>query len=517
MYGFFIFLSLYIFRGKNEKGEKCGIIHSKRRWNDRELIKDTKKEWDDFKVQWNDYKIDFQRISVFPGDNETELNFGWYSTTESKPVICWGEDETLESCKEYEGTVGEAYDVKGTLYYSNKVTVKDVKRDSIYYYKRKLNGKYENRKIQFNTYNSKNFSFIFVGDPQIGGAHDRYSPVNYYENRLSVDEGTRNDAFNWNRTISSAFEKAGQQPSLILSAGDQADEEDSNKRYNEEMQYSALLLPEQMQQIPAAAALGNHDNNFDTFRRHFNIPNPLTEPTQLNPKTGYLSAYNYFFKFNNVLVVVLETNHWHCADFKKIIVEGINKYPDTDWRIAMFHHDVYGNGEAHAHSDSKIFIGRPCMTKLLDKYNFDLVINGHDHVYTASHFVSYLEGANNEGEYVINKIKEGEVNKEPKGPLYITANCSTGSKLYNYVNTDYPYVHKNVQTFTSTFGILNFSEDANDVVRLNITSYEVENHNITDGPYILEKQRKKVLIIDFINNLYILNNFILLYIKMNKY
>ncbi|OUM66608.1 Non-catalytic module family DOC2, partial [Piromyces sp. E2] len=474
--------------GEND-GETCGILNPVIRWNDRERVTETKEEWNAFKKEWNTYKNNFERISVFPGDNETELNFGWYSTTNTLPIICWGDEETLSKCTNYTGSIEKHYSVNNIQYYSNKVTVKGIQRNSVYYYKRYLNGVDENDIIKFTTHDSKNFKFIFVGDPQIGGAHDRYSPANYYMEKLSVDDGTRNDAFNWNRTIISAFNFTHQQPSLLLSAGDQADEEDKDKPYNEEIQYSAFLLPKQMQQIPVAAALGNHDNISQNFRFHFNPPNPLKEPTYYSKKTGYITGYNYFFKYNNVLVVVLESNHDTCADFKKIIVNGINKYPNTEWRIAMFHHDIYGNGVTHAHTDNIIKKNRPCLTKLLHGYKFDVVINGHDHVYTASKFISYDENANTK-KYKVYEVKDNEVNKDPKGPLYITANCSTGAKLYEYLNSEVDYVHKNLQTYTSTFGILDFYEETDGVVSLSITSYDVETHIVTDGPYIIEKQKK---------------------------
>ncbi|OUM66602.1 Non-catalytic module family DOC2 [Piromyces sp. E2] len=478
-------------------GSVCGIRHSQRKWYDRELVKETKEEWNDFKVKWEEEKIDFQRISVFPGDNETELNFAWYSkTNDTLPVICWGKD-SIDNCKEYEGIVDMEYKVKDkssgreVKYYSNKVTVKDIQHDSTYYYKRKLNGEFEQKVIQFNTHNTNNYKFVFVGDPQIGGSTGRYSPVNYYKEKLSDSEGIRNDAFNWIKTISSAFAKTNQEPSLILSAGDQADETDVAKRYNEEMQYSALLLPEQMQQIPMAAALGNHDYAFDTFRRHFHVPNPLENPIYYNSKTGYLSGYNYFFKYNNALVVVLETNHLHCIDFKRVITNGIQKYPNTDWRIAMFHHDIYGNGITHAQSNSDIATIRPCLTKLLHHYKFDVVINGHDHVYTASKFVTYDPNANNNGDYDVNEVSD--VNEEPNGTLFITANCSTGSKLYEYYEKEqmtWKYVHKDYQKYaSSSFGVLDFYYEDNKV-SLNVTTYDSDTHSVIDGPYKIIKKKK---------------------------
>ncbi|OUM66601.1 hypothetical protein PIROE2DRAFT_6127 [Piromyces sp. E2] len=462
-------------------------------------FEETKEEWNDFKKQWEVEKTNFQRISVFPGDNESELNFGWYSkTNDTLPAICWGKD-SINDCKEYEGTVKEEYIVKdengknAVKYYSNRVTVTGVQRGSTYYYKRKIYGKYESDVIQFNTHNTNNYQFIFVGDPQIGGSAGRFSSVNYYRKALDDNEGIRNDAFNWGKTITSAFDKVNQEPSLILSAGDQADEMDMSKRYIEEMQYSALLLPKQMQQIPMAAALGNHDSTFDTFRRHFNIPNPLKDTIYVNPKTNYITEYNYFFRYNNALVVVLDTNYLHCVDFKNVIANAIKKYPNTDWRIAMFHHDIYGNGIAHAQTDSGIRVIRPCLTKLFHHYKFDVVINGHDHVYTASKFVTYNPNANNNGKYDTTGVSE--INKNPDGPLFITANCSTGAKLYEYYKEEemtWDYVHKNFQRFaSSSFGILDFYyEDNNNIASLNVTTYDSNTHNINDGPYKIEKQKR---------------------------
>ncbi|OUM66604.1 hypothetical protein PIROE2DRAFT_6132, partial [Piromyces sp. E2] len=486
--------------GTLSDGTKCGIRHSQRKWYDRELVKETKEEWNEFKEKWEEEKINFQRISVFPGDNETELNFGWYSkTNDTLPVICWGKD-SIDNCKEYKGIVELEYKIKDKssglsyIFYSNRVTVKNVQHNSTYYYKRKLNGEYEGEVIKFVTHNTNNYKFVFVGDPQIGGSSGRYSPVNYYKEKVSDSDGIRNDAFNWGKTLSSAFAKTDQEPSLLLSAGDQADETDNSKRYNEEMQYSALLLPKQMQQIPMAAALGNHDYTFDTFRRHFHVPNPLKDPIYFNSKTGYISGYNYFFRYNNALVVVLETNHLHCIDFKRVIANGIQKYPNTDWRIAMFHHDIYGNGVTHAHSDRGIKINRPCLTKLLHHYKFDVVINGHDHVYTASKFVTYNPNASNNGKYNVTEVSE--INENPEGPLYITANCSTGAKLYEYydhIAYGIDFVHKDYQKYaSSSFGILDFNYDmeGNGNVSLNVTTYDVDTHSIIDGPYKIIKQIK---------------------------
>jgi len=469
-----------------ENGNWCGYRNSITRWNDREKFDDTKNEWNKFKGKWNEYSKNFERLSVFTGDNESMLNFGWYSTTNSEPVILFGTKEDMSDAKEFKGTNVYYKDMLGKKYYSNKVTVDGLEHNSVYYYKRKLNGSWEDSIIKFTTRDPNNFKFIFVGDPQIGGSHNRLSVVDRTK-PLTVPEGTCNDAFNWNMTITNSF-KLTEGPSLFMSAGDQADSEclelTEENIVNQEIQFNAFLLPELLKTVPMAACVGNHEATTENFRNHFNAPNALTTPNYSKVKDfkGVIPGYNYFFKHNNVLVVVLETNYSDCGDFKTVIANAIKKYPNTDWRIAMFHHDIYGNGYIHSREEYITEQLRPCLTEYFSKYKFDLVINGHDHVYTSSHFVSYDKNK----VYSLDKIQTSKVYNDPKGTLYITANCATGSKLYTFASVLPDYVNYYNQTFSSTFGVLDFKKE-NDKVRLSIASYEVESFDITDGPYIFEK------------------------------
>jgi len=473
-----------------ENGSWCGYKESVSRWNDREKIDKTKKDWNSFKSKWDkDYKNNFERLSVFVGEDESMLNFGWYSTTDKKPYILFGTTKDMSDAQIYNGTNVYYKTLNGKKYYSNKVTVTDIKRNSVYYYQRNLNGKLES-KVQFKTYDPYNFNFIFVGDPQIGGSNSRVSILNK-DRTLTIPEGTRNDAFNWNVTVINSFKKA-RNPSILLSTGDQVDTDcyDNTEENNiyQENQYSGFLLPELMRKIPTALTLGNHDAYTENFRHHFHTPNPY-KPGYARVKNynDYIPAYNYYFRYNNVLVVVLETNFNSCDDFSNTINEAIKKHPNTDWRIAMFHHDIYSNGKTHSNDSYIKSTLRKCLTKLFDENKFDLVLNGHDHVYSASHFIKY-DSSKSSG-YSYNIIKKGEVQKNPKGTLYITANCSTGSKLYTFLSEYRDYLFYYDQPYIPTFGILDFKA-VNGKVQLSINTYDVETLNVVDGPYIIEKTQK---------------------------
>jgi len=462
----------------------CGVRGYNAHWNDREKFVYTKKEWEAFKTVWDKkYKDDFQRLSVFVGEDETYLNFGWYSITNSEAAIRFGKDKNLEYSQVYYGTTEFYRTIRNVKYYSNKVTVSNLKPNSVYYYKRKLNGVWENDIIEFKTYDENNFKFILIGDPQIGGSKERISVADFTR-ILGSDEATRNDAFNWNMTVYNSFKVAGK-PSLMLSVGDQIETEcfemTDDELYSQETQYSAFLLPKLMQTIPTATAVGNHEAVTDAYKHHFNTPNSYLTPVEKFRTSGY----NYFFKYNNVLVVVLETNYGVCDDFREVLRQAHAKHPNTDWRIAMFHHNIYGNGVFHSQDDLNLDL-RKCLTELMSYYKFDVALNGHDHIYTASHYVSY---SNNKKGYTIDTIKPNNVYRNPKGTFYITANCSTGSKLYGSRKENYDYVSNYIQDFLSSFGILDFTKK-DGILRLTISNYDVDTQNKVDGNYIIEKPEK---------------------------
>ncbi|KAL6592100.1 Metallo-dependent phosphatase [Neocallimastix californiae] len=461
-----------------ENGKKCGIRNKRYNWNLRDKYDETREEWEAFKVKWdNEYKNNFNRIALTPGADETQLNFGWESLTNIEPVIRISSDKNMKIYKDFIGKNEYYRELDGNKYYSNQVTTTGLKPNSVYYYQRKLDGKWEDV-VEFNTYDSNDFKFVFVGDPQIGGSNDRLA----YKSKSKMNESSiGNDAFNWNMTVNSFYELTGK-PSLLLSAGDQADYMGGDK--TQERQYSAYLLPDLIKKIPIAPALGNHEVYSESFRRHFNVPNPMFNA--LHYKTSY-SAYNYYFKYNNVLVVVIESNYNTCHQCEKIISKAVKEYPDADWRIALFHHDLYGNGNTHSQGDAQRL--RPCLTGLFDIHKFDLVINGHDHVYTSTHFVKFHDSQNKI--YDIAKISKGSVNENPNGTFYVTANCSTGSKFLPFYEGELDYVFNYNQTFTSTFGVLDFQK-SDGKVTLTINTYEVDTHDVVDGPYIFKKDERSL-------------------------
>jgi len=479
-----------------ENGVYCGMRYDNPTWNDREMRVELRDEWNQFKNDWENFeKHDYTRLSVFAGDNETQLNFGWYSTENVIPAISICEFPDMEGATVFEGTIKIYKEINGTLYYANKVTVENLEHNKVYYYKRNINGSWDQEKAtRFKTHNKNNYKFIFVGDPQIGGSTGHYSKVH---GKMKVDDSITNDAFNWNVTVTRAFEFTGGEPALLLSAGDQIDTMNKDGKASDyilqENEYSGFLYPDLLRTIPSALSIGNHESYTDNWRHHFNVPNAqdITYTNEVIP------GPNYFFKYNNALVIVLDSNKCNCKDYENLMKSAINKYPDAEWRIVMFHHDMYGRGSVHSREIYIIVNLRNCLTELIYRNNIDIVINGHDHVYSASNFITFIsksKSVSGVDSYGYSTIKANVVySNKPNGTLYLTANCSTGSKLYqieeNTGNIVYDYIHYANQSYTATFGVLDFKNEKG-MSELRISIHEVDSFNTIDGPYIFKKSLK---------------------------
>ena len=134
-------------------------------------------EWEAWKTEWESVKNDWTQISLTPGSDASELNFAWYSKKTGDEITAHlkiGEKEDMSDAKVYTAVskdVADELDNGGSSYVSNKVTATGLKENTTYYYSYEKNGVYTTP-AKYETQSTDQFSFIFVGDPQIG------SPMN---------------------------------------------------------------------------------------------------------------------------------------------------------------------------------------------------------------------------------------------------------------------------------------------------------------------------------------------------
>lgn len=277
--------------------------------------------------------------------------------------------------------------------------------------------------------------------------------------------------------------------SFILSAGDQINKNVEGRDPGNEVEYAGFLDAAWMKSLPIATTIGNHDSTNESYSFHFNNPND----TQLGKTTA---GGDYFYKYGPALYVILNTNNYNCAEHEQALKQAVAAYPNTTWRIVMFHQDIYGSGLDHSDSDGIVL--RTQLTPLMDKYKVDAVLQGHDHTYSRSYLLkadskihskydfydwdNVKDEAGNVFLYnntayqeenncytITNQMQESVTN--PIGILYMEANSSTGSKFYELIPAKQDYIAARNQNWNPTYS----------VIRITNNTFSIDTYELAGG------------------------------------
>jgi len=467
-------------------------------WNDNAAKTNISTDWINWKADWESVKNNFEQIALAPGATESSLNFAWYSKAEGQSLISLSTTRNMDNPTEI-GGLSEKYKVlNGVTYYSNKVTASRLKPNSVYYYQYYLDGKWSTVR-KFETQGTEEFSFLYVGDPQIGASVGQ--TANGETSAQTAELAARNDAFSWNSTLESAM-NANPNVSFMISAGDQINETASDgsaaKDLQQEIEYAGYLSPSLISSLPIATTIGNHDSLTANYKNHFNTPNPFT--TEATPSKA---GYDYYYTYGNTLFIFLDTNNYNVADHEALIKKATHANPNVTWKIVTFHQDIYGSGADHSDSDGIIL--RTQLTAMLDKYDIDAVLQGHDHTYSRSYQLSsdstthtaYNASVNLKDEATKAEFQQqnlcykivsdtldatNTVVTNPQGVLYMEANSSTGSKFYELIATQQNYIASRSQTWTPSYSVIDVTKDT-----LTINTYDVSTGNKIDTSYTIKK------------------------------
>ena len=451
-------------------------------------------EWTAWTEEWNTVATDYTQVSLTPGEDETELNFAWYSLdngSAATPVVHFGTDRN--SLQSYTGTAGDVDTslTDGVAYHYNHVTVTGLEPNTTYYYTVEKNGV----QTEVETYETQSFDtvkMLYVGDPQIGASKGQpQGGETLAAESGAANTAARNDAFGWNRTLEAAL---AQDPdvSFIISAGDQVNKTGQAK----EEEYAGYLSPDVLAGLPVATTIGNHDSLNADYMYHFNNPN-ATEygATQ--------AGGDYYYSYGNGLFIVLNTNNYNVAEHEQAIQEAIASDPNAAWRIVTIHQDIYGSGLDHSDTDGMIL--RTQLTPIFDEYDIDVVLQGHDHTYSRSKLLygdgqthgAYEFQLNADGTdydwdhaYDINASTQiplypedaagqallddfqadnhcytiettvGNTVVDPNGTLYMTANSASGSKYYELISAQQDYIAERSQNWLPSWSVITLSEDS---------------------------------------------------------
>lgn len=472
-------------------------------WNDNSAKTAVSNDWSKYKKKWETIKNNYEKLSLSPGSDATKMNYAWYSksATDAAIRISLSPDMTTTNSGEAANTYTEdtttisgtssAYkEIDNDLYYANKVTVSNLKENTTYYYQYLCDGVWSDT-YHFTTGNTEDFSILYVGDPQIGASKGQIPSESDTAQTASI--AARNDAYSWNTTLTAAM---SDHPEIdwIISAGDQINSTSDDN--GQEIEYAGFLSADALTSLPIAPTIGNHDSKYANFQNHFNVANAYTEEENATP-----AGNDYYYSYGNALFIVLNTNNYNVATHEKLISKAIESNPNATWKIVTFHQDIYGSGKDHSDSDGMIL--RTQLTTLMDKYDIDVVLQGHDHTYSRSYMLTSDGQAHTAYDstaltnateaqlaefqkqnlcYNIVDKTQGTINN-PNGVLYMEANSSTGSKYYNLISTQQDYIAARSQTWTPTYSVIDITKDS-----FTINTYDVNTGKPLDQSFTITKK-----------------------------
>ena len=398
-------------------------------------------------------------IALTPGATESDLNFAWYSEQKGIPAVKVWKDGQKAATKVITGTADSisAENWQGSKYAaSNKVCIKDYfEAENTYYYQ--YTDDYNDNAVwseeyTYKTSSSDSFSVILTGDPQIGasGSSNDYS---------DKDDSTARDTYGWNKTMTAAMVKSPN-AAFLLSAGDQINQSGAAKIEDlktRESEYAGYFYPSVFRSLPVASTIGNHDTAGSDYTAHFNNPNSSDE-------LGKTSAgSDYYFSYGDVLFISLNSNNRNQEEHRTLMNKAVASNPDAKWKVVIFHSDIYGSGQPHADTDAAT--NRIVLAPLMDEFDIDICLTGHDHTYSRSYQIL-------DGNVIDYDISSGSVTN-PEGTLYVTTGSGSGSKYYNLLKYTPYYIAERTNDTLPAFSTIDFSQD----------SLVLKNYDYNGNPY----------------------------------
>lgn len=443
--------------------------------------------------QWNNQEsgeMDTGKIVLTPGAKATDLNFAWYSEETGTPSVKISTNQDMSGAKTVTGSADKINKNNSFKNYtaSTKVALKDYLVENMtYYYQYSTNGVDWSDTYTYKTHSFSDYQAVLVGDPQIGASG-------------SNGQGTQDDTdiavntYAWNKTLQKALGAGGiaENASFILSAGDQIDYSSSGTNGSgeiiREQEYAGFLYPDVLRSTPLATTIGNHESMVDDYSLHYNNPNASTLGSTE-------SGGDYYYSYGDTLFISLNSNSRNVEEHRQLMKEAVASHEDAKWKVVLFHHDIYGSGSPHSDVDGANL--RILFAPLMDEFNIDLCLTGHDHSYARTYQI--LDGKVIETDGVSENASKAY---NPEGTLYIAAGSASGSKFYTLNTVKQYYIAERSNTPEPTFSTIDFSGDS-----LTIKTYDYNGQKYANDVTLskdgnaksIEEMKNEVAAIDTVN------------------
>ena len=374
-------------------------------------------------------------VILMIGSDETSRNLTWYANVEEAGSVQWAKQSDMQDGlfpAQYNEVAATSIAANDEGFYSNQATMTGLEENTTYVY-RVVNGDTISQIYTFETGDfDDGYSFILAGDPQIGAGN------------------TETDTVGWDETLDTAI--AQLDPDFLVSAGDQVNTN------NNETQYTGYLN-DALTYLTSATTIGNHDSGSAAYNEHFNLPN---ESTQLGATTA---GTDYWFVYDNTLFMVINSNNRSTAEHKEFMESAIAQNPDVRWKTVVFHHSVYSTA-SHV-NDGDIIERREELPPVMSELGIDVVLMGHDHVYTRTYMMNGTTPDDSQG-------VQSEVTN-PEGVLYLTANSASGSKYYDIKAPEAAYSAVMDQSYRRTITDIHVTDTS-----YTMTTYYMDTMEVLD-------------------------------------
>jgi hypothetical protein len=384
-------------------------------------------------------------LTIAPGADTTQFTFSWHSATRAdNPVVRIWKDGGQKT--EFMGVCSTSVSgLTGKFY--NGVTVTGLEPGTDYTYQAGDGEGNWSEEYTAKTGNPDSFSYLIVGDPQIGASN------------TAADTGA------WIKAMD-IMEQNFPDAAFLAGTGDQIETAGTLAHY------TGFFTPSQMTSLPFASCMGNHEGSGANTRTVYNPPNAD-------------SLQNYWYRYGNALFLV-----WNCTtgspgSMRTFLKNAVDANPDAVWKILTFHYDVYGQGSAHSGGLDGTQYGVQYVP-VIDEFDIDVVFNGHDHSYNRTY--PLLGGVCQEETFA----PSGE-SVDPDGTVYFSLNSSTGSKYYSLLQKFYYTAamqqanrpHFSVVDMTrGSFACSTYQIEADNALTL-IDSYSIVKSEIVEVPALV--------------------------------
>ncbi|MFT3796937.1 fibronectin type III domain-containing protein [Microbacterium sp.] len=365
-----------------------------------------------------DATASYTGIVLGVGSDESQRSVTWYTSADSAQVVQVAPTSALVG-GDFVGSV-TTFAATGTANiatsggYNRHAILSGLQEDTQYSYRVGSDGNWS-PVYSFRTQSFEgDFDFLFFGDPQIGASGD-----------------VAKDGAGWADTLNVAL-TANPDVEILVSGGDQVE------TANVESQWDAFLAPDQLRQYPWAATIGNHDVGGKAYEQHFYTPNTDYSDAYYREaaKKSTTSGGDYWYIYKDVLFIDLNSNSYNSATgggdaaHVQYVTDVINAHgADAKYTVLVYHHSIYSAADHAKDADNKI--RRVDFPTTFSNLGVDLVLQGHDHVYTRSYEIKNGEKANPDEQPGQNDVFVGE-----GGVIYMTANSASGSKYYDITAPD---------------------------------------------------------------------------------